>query len=413
MFDPRKRKYTITLMILRRTPSFQEAAMVVVKLKVCHCACHTPRFIYTDNLWLWHNDVLCSVSCAISHPALLLTFFSIVSHVLIHGITVCTFITISTYPLTLFLFPGCHSPPVSDSELIAIIKIFNAEKHNPAAKLTWQCGACIKAKNTINQQSRQFIAVRKTAPRRPQETIVIDDDDEVIALDEPKRNNIQINQLSHAKRSSTTQNVLSHPKHPTSITKDNKIQIIDDPFLVPDPSPPSKTSQTSTINEDRAMIDLTTSGDEGSIDSDNPLEYLTPPPRPISSSKQATEVVDKVPTILTPNQFPPHPSSQVAPQTSVMTTAAPQLLNQLLPRWLNDRSIIGGVKPDLWARTRLRQDQDTANRRGLREPSHQAALLRKCKAHKLSEGSLTYSRATIFLSAEGWLREKKANLLLE
>jgi hypothetical protein len=100
------------------------------------------------------------------------------------------------------------------------------------------------------------------------------------------------------------------------------------------------------------------------------------------------------------------------------TTFSPQLLNHLLTRWLNDRSVTVGVKPDIWARACLRRDQDAANRRGLGSksadpPSISPPSRRKYKAHNLSERPLTRSRATVFLSAEEWLHEKQASLLLE
>jgi hypothetical protein len=347
--------------------------------------------------------------------------------------------------LTIFL-PGCHSPPVSDKELIDIIKAFNAAKHNLGAKLIWQCAICIKVKNAVNQQNRQLIAVKKATPRQvpaPQKAIVIDDDDdETIALGGPSvvpvRNattNPEVSRLSNAivsQHSSATQDALSHSKlrsfNPTSYdhvrpppgrpsgSKDKEIQIIDDPFLVPDPTPrASKRPQTSSSTKLQVIsefIDLTISGDEGG-GSDDALEYLTPEP----TSKQIVHV-EEVPLILTSNQVPPNPLPRDARPTarkSTMTTT--QLPNHLLTRWLNDRSTTAGDKPDLWVRACLRRNQDAASRSlgsaNTQPPSISPPSRRKFKAHNLNESSFTHLRTTVFLSAERWLREKEANLPLE
>ena len=318
-------------------------------------------------------------------------------------------------------FSGCHSPPVSDKELISIIKAFNAVKHNPAAKLIWQCGICTKNKNAVNRQSQQSIAVKKTTARQfaaPQNAIVIDDDedDEIIALD------------GHtvSQRSSTTQDTFSHSRprssNPASYdpppgrtfgTKDKQIRIIDDPFLVPDfTPPPAKPPQTSSSTKLSELVDLTISSDEGD-GSDDALEYLTPAP----TSKQVVEIAhEQVPQMS--NQA--HASSRGAHstgQTSTLTNTS-QLLNHLLPRWLNDRYTSVEAKPDIWARACLRRDQDAANEKSLgsksaHPPSISPPSRRKYKGLKLSEGSLTHSRATVFLSAEDWLCERRASLLLE
>ena len=344
--------------------------------------------------------------------------------------------------LTIFLFfsPGCHSPPVSDKELIAIIKAFNAEKHNPAAKLIWKCGICTKIKNAVDQQNRQLIAVKSATMRQfaaPQKAIVIDDDDddEIIALDGPsevpKRNEITNPEVANPQRSSTTQDTSSHsrrrlsnvasytqPQPPpggTSGTKDKQIRIIDDPFLVPDSVPPAKPPQTPSSTKPSEFVDLTISSDEGD-GSEDALEYLTPAP----TSKRAVKIVhEEVRQILTSDLT--HPSRRdVEPtgQTSTPTDTS-QLLNHLLTRWLNDRHTSVGVKPDIWARASLRRDQEAANRRSLGSsksphlPSISHPSRRKFKALKLSESSLSHSQATVFLLAEEWLHKKRASLLLE
>lgn len=147
---------------------------------------------------------------------------------------------------------------------------------------------------------------------------------------------------------------------------------------------------------------------------DDALEYLTPPPTHGPSSKQVVEIVEEVPLILTSNQAPPHSLPRDAGPASTMTSSH-RPPNQLLSQWLNDRSTAAGVKPDLWARARLRRDQDVANRKCLRGedsvqpvPSISPPSRLKCKAHKLNNGS--YSRAAFFFSAEGWLREKQLKL---
>ena len=362
------------------------------------------------------------------------------------GIIVCNLILIITHVAHYFpFFPGCHSPPVSDKELIAIIKAFNAVKHNPAAKLIWQCGICTKIKNAVNQQNRQSIAVKKATARQfaasQKATIVIDDDDdddEIIALDGPsevpKRNettNPEVDRLSNTvpQRSSTTQDTFSHsrrrssnaasddliqpPPRRTSGTKDKHIRIIDDPFLVPDfTPPPAKPPQTPLSTKLSEFVDLTVSSDEGDA-SDDALEYLTPAP----TSKQVVEIREEVPQILTSNQANPslRDASSTA-QTSALTNTSSQLLNHLLTRWLNDRHTSVGVKPDIWTRACLRRDLDAANRRSLGSKSPHPPSppsRRKFRARNLSERSLTHSQATVFLSAEAWLHEKQASLLLE
>lgn len=205
---------------------------------------------------------------------------------------------------------------------------------------------------------------------------------------------------------------------PTSFTKDKKIRIIDDPFLVPDPSPRAfKSSQASSSNKPQVIsgfIDLTISSNEGG--SDDALEYLTPPPTPAPSSQRVAEIVEEVPLIVTSNQVPPPLPRDARPtaQTPTMTTT-PEPPNQLLTRWLNDRSTTAGVKLDLWARACLRRDHDAGNRRSLGNEVRLAPLIspparRKYKSHKLNEG---YRAHSFFLSAESWLREKQASLLLE
>ena len=330
--------------------------------------------------------------------------------------------------LTVFL-PGCHSPPVSDKELIDIIKAFNAAKHNPGAKLIWQCATCVEVKNLVNQQNRQLIAVKKATPRQvaPQKAIVIDDndDDEIITLDGPSvvpiRNattNSEVSRLSnaivsqhdalHRSFNPTSYDHVQPPPGRPSGSKDKEIQIIDDPFLVPDPTPrASKRPQTSSSTKLQVIsefIDLTISGDEGGGCDDDALEYLTPEP----TSKQIVHV-EEVPLIRTSNQVPPNPLPRDARPT--------QLPNHLLTRWLNDRNTTAGGRPDLWARACLRRNQDAANRRlgsaNTQLPSISPPSRRKFKAHNLNESSFTHLRATVFLSAEGWLREKEASLLLE
>ncbi|KAF8813683.1 hypothetical protein BYT27DRAFT_7334731 [Phlegmacium glaucopus] len=315
----------------------------------------------------------------------------------------------------------CHSPPVSDNELISIIKAFNAGKHNPAAKLTWKCGICIKPKDNRTR----LIAVKNATP---QKAIVIDINDDIIALDEvPKRKGTTKLAVSH---SSTTQDSLSQLKHKsstttsdqsnvphvhplpgrTSYTKDKKIRIIDDPFLVSDPSQPSQTSSSSKPQVISGFIDLTISSDEEMNDGDDDaLEYLTPPPIPAPTSKQ---IVEQVPLILTSNQAQPHSLPGAARLTSQMSTmTTPQSPNQLLIQWSNDRSTAAGVKPDLWARACLRRHH-VANLPGKQNVQPALSIAppsrRKCKAHKLNEGSRTHPQITFFLSAEGWLREKQA-----
>ena len=357
---------------------------------------------------------------------------------LIPGIIVCNLIAITTYVAHYFpFFPGCHSPPVSDKELIAIIKAFNAAKHNPAAKLIWQCGICTKVKNAANQKNHQLIAAKKATARQfaaPQKAIVIDDDDddEIIALDGPpevlKRDETTNPEVALPQRSSTTQDTLSHsrrrssntascdhihqpPPGRTSGTKDKQIRIIDDPFLVPDfTPPPAKPPQTSSSTKIPEFVDLTISSDEADV-SDDALEYVTPAP----TSKQAVEVVhDKV---LTSDQAYPSPKDALSTAQSSALTNTSQLLNNLLTRWLNDRHTSVGVKPDIWARACLHRDQDAANRRSLgSKNAHPLSISpssrRKFKALKLSQTSLTHSQGTFFLSAEEWLHEKRASLIL-
>ena len=344
-----------------------------------------------------------------------------------------------TFFFFFFIYLGCHSPPVSDNELIAIIKAFNAAaKHNPAAKLIWKCGRCAKIKNSVGQQNQQLIAVKKATARQfaaPQNAIVIDDDDdddEIIALDGPpdvpKRNETTNPEVHLSNTQRTTQVNFPHSRHRSSNTasrdltqsppgrtsgfKDKQIRIVDDPFLLPDFSPPpAKPPQTSSSSKIPEFVDLTISSDEGD-GSDDALEYLTPAP----TSKQVVEVVrEEVPQILTSNQTHPSPRDDTlsTAQTSTLTNTS-QLLN-LLTRWLNDRHTSAVVKPDIWARACLRRDQDAANRSlknksaSISPPSRR----KKFKALKLTDTSLTHSQATVFLSAEEWLHEKGASLLLE
>ena len=291
-----------------------------------------------------------------------------------------------------------------------------------------------------------MIAVKKATTRQfaaPQKAIVIDDDDdEIIALDGPsevpKHNETKKPEVDHlsntagSKRSSTTQDTFSHSRHRssnaasndhiqpppgrTSGTKDKQIRIIDDPFLFPDFTPPPvKPLQTPSSSKLSGFVDLTTLSDEGDGSDDDALEYLTPAP----TSKQVVEIVhEEVPQILTSNQTHPLPRDvRSTAQTSTMATTSSQLLNHLLTRWLNDRSTTVGVEPDIWARACLRRDRDAANRslgsKSAHPPSISPPSRRKHKAHNLSERSPTHSRATVFFSAEGWLHEKQASLLLE
>ena len=47
ILEPRKTKYTIMLVILRRIPSFQESAMAVdFEEQMCVCLPHSSPFIY-------------------------------------------------------------------------------------------------------------------------------------------------------------------------------------------------------------------------------------------------------------------------------------------------------------------------------------------------------------------------------
>ena len=252
----------------------------------------------------------------------------------------------------------------------------------------------------------------------------------------PKRNETTNPEIDHLpntvvpQHSSTTQDTFLHSRHRssnaasydhiqplpggTSGTKDKQIRIIDDPFLVPDfTPPPAKPPQTSSSTKLSELVDLTISSDEGD-GSDDALEYLTPAP----TSKQVVEIAhEQVPQMS--NQA--HASSRGAHstgQTSTLTNTSSQLLNHLLPRWLNDRYTSVEAKPDIWARACLRRDQDAANEKSLgsksaHPPSISPPSQRKYKGLKLTEGSLTHSRATVFLSAEDWLCERRASLLLE
>ena len=347
---------------------------------------------------------------------------------LIPGIIVCNFILITTHNSLTVHFSGCHSPPVSDKELISIIKAFNAVKHKPAAKLIWQCGICIKFKNAVNQQNRQLIAVKKATPRQvpaPQKPIVIDiddddDDDEIITLhgpsELPKHNettNPEVSHLSNAVVATQDTAAYNHPS--PSGTKDKQIRIIDDPFLVPNltSKPPQISSSTKpqVISE---FFDLTVSSDEGGGSDDDALEYLTPAP----TSKQAVDIVHL--EGVTSNQVLPSPlprDTHLTAQPSTMITTI-QPPNDLITRWLNDRSTIAGVRPDIWARACLRRDQDAANKGNLESESTQHPSIsppsrRKYKAYSLNERSLTHLRAPLFLSAEGWLREKQTRSNME
>ena len=294
--------------------------------------------------------------------------------------------------------------------------------------MIWQCGTCIKVKNTLTRQNPPLIAVKKATPRQvpaPQKAVIIDidDDDEIIALDEPPKVNETINpgvsRLSNAivsQRSSTTQDVLSHsssnaasynhvlsPPGRTSGTKDKQIRIIDDPFLVPGPTPRAKerpqASSSTKPQVTSESIDLIFSDDEGD-DSDDVLEYVTPAP----TSKQVVQVdhVEEVRPDPLPRDVPP-----TAQMSTMITTT--QLPNHLLTRWLNDRCTAAGVKLDIRARACLRRDQDAANE-SAQPPSISPPSRRKFKAHNLNERSFTHLRATLFLSAEGWLREKQTTL---
>ena len=221
--------------------------------------------------------------------------------------------------------------------------------------------------------------------------------------------------FSHSRRRSS--NASSYDPLPgrTFGNKDKQIRIIDDPFLVPDfTPPPAKPPSSTKLSE---LVDLTISSDEGD-GSDDALEYLTPAP----TSKQVVEIAhEEVPPSQMSNQAQPSPrDARSTTQTSTLTNSSSQLLNSLLPRWLNDRRTSVGVQPDIWARARLRRDQleDVAKRKSLgsksaHPPSISLPSRRKYKGLKPSERSLTRSRATVFLSAEEWLHEKRANLLLE
>ena len=297
----------------------------------------------------------------------------------------------------------------------------------------WQCGICAKTKIAVNQQNRPLIAVKKTTARQfaaPQNVIVIDDDDddEIIALDGPsevpKRTNETTNPEVLPQSLTTQDTTFSHSirrlsnaasyddTQPlpgrTSGAKDKQIRIIDDPFLVPDFSPPSaKPPQTSSNTKISEFVDLTISSDEGD-GSEDALEYLTPAPTP----KQAVEIVREEIPVLTSNQGLPSPrDAHSTAQTSTLTNTS-QLLNHLLTRWLNERHTSVEAKPDIWARACLRRDQDAANRRSLgsksaHPPSMSPLSRRKFKALKLSETSLTHSQATVFFSAEEWMHEKR------
>ena len=255
----------------------------------------------------------------------------------------------------------------------------------------------------------------------------------------PKHNETKDPEVDHlsntvgSQRSSTTQDTFSHSRHRssnatsydhiqpppgrTSGTKDKQIRIIDDPFLFSDFTPPPfKPLQTSSSTKLSGFVDLTILSDEGDGSDDDALEYLTPAP----TSKQVVEIVhEEVPQILTSNQTHPLPRDvRSTAQTSTMaTTTSSQLLNHLLTRWLNDRSTTIGAEPDIWARACLRRDRDAANRslgsKSAHPPSISPPSRRKHKAHSPSERSLTLSRATVIFSAEEWLHEKQASLLLE
>lgn len=124
---------------------------------------------------------------------------------------------------------GCHSPPISDSELISIIRAFNdARARNSDATLNWKCGACRKVKqNPVDP-----------APSTKDDPIVVDDDDEVVELIHPP--------VKRQESSKPTGIVASHSEKYTPAKIAQPVRIIDDPidFLI---SPSVQRSRSSTL----------------------------------------------------------------------------------------------------------------------------------------------------------------------
>ncbi|KDR75330.1 hypothetical protein GALMADRAFT_547698 [Galerina marginata CBS 339.88] len=149
-------------------------------------------------------------------PAHPLTFFLNVLNVPLPGIIVSTFLQFVFANITSFspltcCFTGCHQPPVSDNELIGIIRLFNSEneKGNHDVKLLWKCGACVKGKakvigpegkssvgNSTNTSSKKAIVSRPHqvsasrfvhSPQKDPIIVIDDDDDDIVILDQPNR----------------------------------------------------------------------------------------------------------------------------------------------------------------------------------------------------------------------------------
>ncbi|KAF8160929.1 hypothetical protein B0H34DRAFT_358273 [Crassisporium funariophilum] len=269
----------------------------------------------------------------------------------------------------------CHRPPVSDKEVIAIIHKYNAEKHQPGARLVWKCGACAKGKRRAEEQGQP--AERKDTeskaavkPLQSNEPIIVIDDDDVVVLDEPPKvpnravatkTTKQRQQVKGAVKStvSSPSPALASVKNPaiaettalsslrkgdpviypldslpvqqhsasraieTTASIPNKIRIIDDPFVSPPlaaPPPALPRASSSSTALVSGFIDLTvSSSDEGEAPADDdPLEYLTPPPLPAPS-------LPPVQPPLTQRAEPSLPAPAPAPDVAQQQIAPPIL----------------------------------------------------------------------------------------
>ncbi|PPQ89531.1 hypothetical protein CVT25_012202 [Psilocybe cyanescens] len=367
----------------------------------------------------------------------------------------------------------CHKPPVSDSELIVIIKQFNLEKQsgnkNPA--FIWRCGACpatikplqaASPKREALQASMPLASTSKSTVSRPpvyQPIAIDDDDEEVVILENPPMQTAASNKqakhsVSSKSASLTTiptiaekliQDPIPNPRTSskstsvsgrtlstkTVITKPTGIRIVDDPFIelprapVPAPTrmppsastirPPLKPQAASSSGSNvlvAGLIDLSMSTDE---DTDVPMQATNRR----DDREDTLEYVTPPPARANASTLAPlaprhaHIAQSLPPIAAIPEGRRQPVRPLLLPAWINARWAMPNTKPDFRQRAALhRLNANTSNASTGR--SLTSSPSRKFKARKLSVGAGKLegkpSQAPFFFSVDVWLKAKKNTL---
>lgn len=365
-------------------------------------------------------------------------------------------------------YAGCHKPPVPDSEVVQIIKLFNAKqkKGDPDARLVWKCNTCVKGKaKAVHPQSHSSaprpLGIKSTpqllrpASSNPSDAIVIedDDDDDIVILDKPPTPPAPVNR-ELAASSKRSRNIPVHERNQQvtfaplpSITssrdpKENNRSRVPGASASGDPaalqqhkksiqiqstSVPAKSSshkefitkKTTTVAtrhdsgiDDPYIVSVTHSSDkqtttEGDDVDDDPLEYLTPPQPPPAA----------LPSLDPPRL--PSPSEPSTLPTDVVSELTVKLV--LLPAWISSRHSAPDAEPDLWERRRQARGHSNAKQRSVMSTSHNSGTKgegflptssrRKFKAQHLSSrtGKDVGQGATqtpFFFSVDEWMRLK-------